>query len=378
MKAPTGFKMTDRGDRVEWSEMKDRIDLGLVATALLGVAPGRRGERGLWWKCPFHDDKNPSFRVDARKGYWKCFGCGEHGDAASLVMRLRGLAFPEAIRQLAEHADVVPASSSRPCSPLGGKPAAPRPPTASPTKAPERPPETPSGLPPADALALVQDAEQRLWAPTGEGADALAYLKDRGLTEATIKAARLGWTPDTSIPIAGGARFWRIRGVTLPWFHDNRLTRLKIRRLGEVKGTRYVEAYRDRPLIYPDPAAVRPGEPLVVSEGEFDTLLLHQELADLEVSVVTLGSASARPDATTLGRLLTAPVWYLAMDADPAGDRAASGWPNRAVRVRPPAGKDWGDTHKAGIDLRRWWVESVFVDVFDREERAAIQWEGCP
>ena len=51
---------------------------------------------------------------------------------------------------------------------------------------------------------------------------------------------------------------------------------------------KYAEAFRDRPAIYPAPAVVRPGKPLVIVEGEFDALLLGQELGDL-AAVVTLG-----------------------------------------------------------------------------------------
>ena len=36
------------------------------------------------------------------------------------------------------------------------------------------------------------------------------------------------------------------------------------------------------------------------------------------------------------------------------------------------AGKDWTESHQAGIDLRRWWVEEHFPEEFGREERAAI------
>src|SRR5262245_2319826 len=62
-------------DRLDWLELRDRIDVARVATALLGPAPGRRGERGrrLWWKCPLHADKNPSFCVERGRGWWKCF-----------------------------------------------------------------------------------------------------------------------------------------------------------------------------------------------------------------------------------------------------------------------------------------------------------------
>jgi len=84
--------------RIDWNFERDRIDLAAVATRLLGEPPGRIGERGrrLWWCCPFHEDRNPSFMIDPGEHSWHCFGCGEHGDAATLVMKLQRMTFPEA------------------------------------------------------------------------------------------------------------------------------------------------------------------------------------------------------------------------------------------------------------------------------------------
>ncbi len=367
MKAPVNtWQMTARGDRIDWSAIRDRIDLAAIATALLGPAPGRRGERGrrLWWPCPFHDDKNPSLCVTPGKRVWRCFGCGEHGDAADLAMRLKGWPFPEAVRWLAEQAGMATAStSSRPRPPSGGNPTGPRPPAAKSGKAPAAAPGTPSGLPLADALSLVTEAAGRLWTP--EGANALAYLHGRGLTDETIKAARLGWTPGVVIPIEGGVKNWRVAGVVIPWLDGDRLAMVKIRRIGSFKGRKYIEAYRDRPGIFPGPAVIEPGKPLVVTEGEFDALLLGQAIRDL-AAVVTLGSASAGPEADILGMMLAAAPWYIATDADDAGDRAASGWPTRAVRVRPPVRKDWTEAHQygvelghPGVDLARWWTDRL-------------------
>ena len=79
-----------------------------------------------------------------------------------------------------------------------------------------------------------------------------------------------------------------------------------------------------------------------------------------QISVVTLGIASARPEGATWLAMLRSPSWYIALDADPAGDRAAAGWPARAVRVRPPApDKDWGHAWKFGVNLRRWWSDRL-------------------
>ncbi len=58
--------------------------------------------------------------------------------------------------------------------------------------------------------------------------------------------------------------------------------------------------------------------------------------------------------------MLAASAWYLATDADDAGDRCASGWPARARRVRPPgAFNDWTEASQGGVNLRRWWTERV-------------------
>ncbi|MCA1686253.1 MAG: hypothetical protein LC745_09800 [Planctomycetia bacterium] len=72
--------------------------------------------------------------------------------------------------------------------------------------------------------------------------------------------------------------------------------------------------------------------------------------------MVTLGSASARPEPRALGVMLSAPRWFIATDGDEAGDKAAAGWPARARRVRPPEPfKDWTEAKAAGVDLARWW-----------------------
>jgi hypothetical protein len=352
-------KTTARGDRLDWSEIRDRIDLAAVATALLGPAPGRRGERSsrrLWWRCPFHDDRNPSFVATPGKPTWKCWGCGERGDAPNLVMRLKGWTFPETVRWLAELAGVVPSSASSRPWPSSIGPTQPRPPAADPVKAPGKPAPTPSGLPVADALALVDDAAKRIWTP--EGADALGYLRRRGLADDTIKATRLGLTPGVSIPVRDGARFWTVEGITIPWLEGDRLVLVKIRRPERSK-PKYAEAFRDRPGIFPCPDVIRPGKPLVIVEGEFDALLLGQALSEL-AAVVTLGSASNKPEGPGYLTMATAPVWYLAHDADPAGEKSAEGWPARAVRVRPPGPyKDWTEAAQAGVDLRHWWADRL-------------------
>ncbi len=61
----------------------------------------RRAGRELVARCPFHEDRRPSFRVNPKKGTWYCDPCGTGGDAIAFVMRQRGLSFADAVRAVA-------------------------------------------------------------------------------------------------------------------------------------------------------------------------------------------------------------------------------------------------------------------------------------
>jgi hypothetical protein len=130
---------------------------------------------------------------------------------------------------------------------------------------------------------------------------------------------------------------------------------------------------------------ISPGRPLVTVEGELDALLLGQELGNL-AAVVTLGSAAGRPDASILGAMVTAFPWFVATDADQAGDKVAAEWSGCTVRVRPPDGaKDWTEFWQSGGDIRRYWERYLpgelagnRSDSYAALERLAIQQEGEP
>ncbi len=340
-----------RANRMDWKTEREGIDLVAVATKLLGPAPGRHGERGrkLWWSCPFHADSNPSFSIEPGKPWWKCWGCGESGDAANLVMRVDGKSFPEAVAYLTDG----PTPTRKPA-----------------TRTEPKPPPESSGLPEADALALVEDAAARLWSP--EGVEALAYLTGpQCLTAATIRAARLGWTSWVDLPKSHGGTF-RALGWVIPWFVGPQLALVKIRQ-PDGRQPKYAEAFRSpvRLVCYPGPSTIHPGRPLIVVEGEFDALILGEALGKL-AAVVTMGSASVPTTPAILSRFLTAAPWYVATDGDKAGDKAAARWPARSRRVRPPKPyKDWTEARAAGVDLSRWWRD--ILSGIDRPE--LFTWE---
>ena len=254
--------MSDRAggkDRIDWKAKRDRIDLAAVVTGRLGPAPGRTGEHGrrLWWHCPFHEDRNPSFSVEPGKPFWRCYGCGKSGDAANFVMELEGVPFPKAVASLID-GEPPTTTQARPPAPPKPKPTA-----------------GPSGLPLESAQSLVEESSARLWIP--EGAEALASLTGhRCLSVETIRSAGLGWTPGIRIPAKDGGTYVA-RGVVIPWYEKDRLALVKIRQ-PDGERPKYAEAFRDGPLLFPDPRVIRPGQPLIVVEGEFDCLLLAQEL----------------------------------------------------------------------------------------------------
>jgi hypothetical protein len=82
----------DRKDRA-------RESLADVVAGRLGPPRTREG-RSLFWRCPFHDEKTASFKVDLKEPFFRCFGCGARGDVFSFLGRLDGRSFKETLDRL--------------------------------------------------------------------------------------------------------------------------------------------------------------------------------------------------------------------------------------------------------------------------------------
>ena len=78
--------------------MRERASLIEVVSDVVALRRRSRNAVGL---CPFHGEKTPSFNVSEERGFFHCFGCGEHGDVFGFVMKTEGLSFPEAVEKLA-------------------------------------------------------------------------------------------------------------------------------------------------------------------------------------------------------------------------------------------------------------------------------------
>ena len=82
-------------------DIKDRVleSTDLVALVSQTVKLRKSGPRYVGC-CPFHGEKTPSFFVFPHTGTYKCFGCGDGGDAISFLQKRDGLPFVDAVKQL--------------------------------------------------------------------------------------------------------------------------------------------------------------------------------------------------------------------------------------------------------------------------------------
>jgi DNA primase len=78
-------------------EVRARADLVEVVGESV---PLKRSGKDWKGRCPFHEDRTPSFYVVPAKGFYTCFGCGASGDVFDFVMKRAGLDFVEAVKQV--------------------------------------------------------------------------------------------------------------------------------------------------------------------------------------------------------------------------------------------------------------------------------------
>lgn len=77
-----------------------------IVDVVSGYFPLKRAGSNFLARCPFHDEKTPSFNVTPSKQMFYCFGCGEGGNVISFVMRYENRPFPDAAKRLAERAGI--------------------------------------------------------------------------------------------------------------------------------------------------------------------------------------------------------------------------------------------------------------------------------
>jgi DNA primase len=299
----------------------DIVDLVSLRTSLRKVSGDRYTGR-----CPFHEERTPSFSVSASKGFYYCFGCGAKGDAVTFVRESEGLDFVGAIEWLAERFHVPVEYEEL------------RPGAEDERRRRER------------LYALLEQAaaffERQLW--EAEGAEPVReYITGRGVTEETARAFRLGLSPGRGIVAKARERGFSLDELQATGLANRRgndyfpyrlmfpladargrVIGFQARKLraddplrGKYVNTPESELFKKGNVLYglhlARPAIARQDRALVV-EGNMDVIALRQ--AGTEAVVASMGTALTDAQLRELRRLTTR--LYLCFDMDAAGEEA--------------------------------------------------------
>ena len=155
-------------DRNFTDELRARLSIVDVVSRRVPLV--KKGQN-YWGCCPFHNEKTPSFSVNEDKGFYHCFGCGEHGDIISFVMKSQNLDFRAAITELAAAAGL---------------------------KMPDYKPKSPDQVAREESYVQIMESaaqiyQKKLYEP--DGANALEYVHRRGFNDDMIKKYRIGYAP---------------------------------------------------------------------------------------------------------------------------------------------------------------------------------------
>jgi DNA primase len=305
--------------------------------------------------CPFHEERTPSFSVDAQEKLYHCFGCGVGGDTIKFVEEKEGLGFADAVELLADRYGVEL----------------------------EREKEDPRAEARRAQRRRLEELLDRtsafysnfLWdAP--EAAKAREYLAGRGLGEEVLRAFGVGYAPSAwdQVLLRGqraGFKVEELRGVGLAQrgrgggeydrFRERIMFPIRDRR-GRVlgfggramrsdQGAKYVNTaetdfFHKSQMLYGidvAKAAIAKAGRAVVVEGYTDVLALHQ--AGVGEAVGVMGTAITDEQVAALSGMVEEVV--LALDADSAGQeamlraqRVAAGRKMRLLVAAMPAGED--------------------------------------
>lgn len=309
------------------SELKARNDIEDVVGSYVNVK--RRG-RNLVGLCPFHSEKTPSFTVYPDSQSFYCFGCGAGGDVVTFVRRMENLDYIEAVKLLAQRAGLAMPEDGYDDSFAKRK-----------TRILEINRET------------ARFYHQCLISPVGK--KGLDYLRERGLSDKTIRHFGLGFAPESwdaaikhlmgkgfrmdeltdaaiAVKSARGSYYDQFRGRVIFPIIDIRGNVIAFGgRVMDGKGPKYLNSpdtpvfKKSRNLFALNFAKAIKEPALILAEGYMDVVALHQ--AGFANAVATLGTSLTSEQARMISQYAEEVV--IAYDADGAGQKAT----NRAINM---------------------------------------------
>lgn len=346
-------------------KIKARLNIVEVVGSYLKLEKAGANLRG---RCPFHNEKTPSFFVSPARDTYHCFGCGKGGDLINFVEEIEGLDFLGALKVLAERAGVELESFSSP------------------------------------AVVAEKSEKEKLYQILAAGANffsaelkrqspVMEYLRGRGVSEQTTTDFKIGFAPDAwrtlsatltgrgypapflvkaglaiqSAKSAGGI-YDRFRNRIMFPINDSsgrvvgfsgRIFGQAVEEVAKYVNTPETPLYQKSKILFGyDRArtAMRRADRVVLVEGQFDLVMSHQ--AAVPETVAVSGTALSVDHLRLLKRLTTNLV--MAFDPDPAGFRASGRAINLALAegfevrlVDLPDGLDPADLIKQSSDKWR-------------------------
>lgn len=276
-------------------------------------------------RCPFHDERSPSFTVSPNKQFYHCFGCGAHGTAISFLMNYDRLEFLDAVDELAKRAGMEVPRDTRQRNENGDT---------------------------RDIFSALDAASNFFRRQLAQSDKARGYVDRRGIDASIVERFGIGYAPDgfSALRDALGTDPRRMqlleraglfskndRGHVYDKFRDRLMFPIHDRRGRVIAfGGRVIDA-EDSPkyLNSPETALFHKGrelyglwqarqanaklDRLIVVEGYMDVVALAQY--GVSQAVATLGTATTSEHAELLFR--NAPDVYFCFDGDRAGRGAA-------------------------------------------------------
>lgn len=308
-----------------------------IVDVIDGFVPLKRAGKNHQARCPFHEEKTPSFTVSQEKQFYHCFGCGANGTAIGFLMEYSGMGFVEAVEDLAARAGLtIPREEGERVSASGHT-----------TELYE-------------LMELVVNYYRKQLKEHPEANRAVSYLKSRGLTGEVAATYELGYAPpgwENLLSALGHSDAARDRlekiGMLMKREHDGYYDRFRDRVMFPIRdprgraigfGARVLGDDNPKYLNSPETPIFHKGrelyglyqarhrqrdlDRLYVVEGYMDVLALAQY--GINNAVATLGTAATPEHLDKLFRLTSQLVFCF--DGDDAGHKAA--W--RALELSLP------------------------------------------
>jgi DNA primase len=302
-------------------KIKDRLNIVDVIGSYIKL---EKSGNSLKAKCPFHNEKTPSFFVSAERDNYYCFGCGAKGDIFSFVEQIEGLDFRGALKLLADKAGIELEVNSRGAEDNKSR-----------------------------IFLILEEATKYFEKNLQNEKAPLAYLEKRGLTPKTIKDWRIGFVRDDWRTVSeflqkkgftekeleragltkksedGKNVYDRFRGrIMFPIFDSaGRVVAYSGRILiDDGKSAKYLnspetELFTKSKILYGFDKAkqsIRKFDYGVLVEGQMDLLMCHQ--AGFANTVASSGTALTSEHLKLLKRISNRVI--MAFDADKAGQKA--------------------------------------------------------